>query len=127
MGEISFAEVEIIPKWEEKTLLHVSFSVSSLVPWETPGAISLYMAACRDTTPLPGLKDNAQDWGLRGKNPSLCEALVFAKQPQVLQNPFPPFLVCCHSVAGDALSAASEQTPQRAPLEVSATFQGIMP
>lgn len=88
VGEISslslfFAEVEIIPKGEEKTFLHVSFSVSSLIPWEYQ---ELYPCIWQhpETAPLcPQLKDNAQDWGLRGKNNpwgglgecvALCEA-----------------------------------------------------
>lgn len=55
--------------------------------WQHPG-----------TPPLcPQHRDNAQDWGLRGKNPweglgacaALCEALAFAKQPQFVQNQLP--------------------------------------
>lgn len=139
VGEISFvspflARVEIISKQKEKRFLHVRFSVSSLVPWESPGAISLYMTACRDTTPLPTAWGNAQDWDLRGeKIPGKCWGHVLH---YVRNWPLPSSLRFSRINSHLSWFAATAwlrmlwvlplSRPQRVPSEVSATFQGIM-
>lgn len=115
VGEISslslfFAEVEIIPKGEEKRFLHVSFLCHVLYPENTRNYIPVYGSMQRQHSSAHssrimlrigtwgGKTTPGEGWG------NVLHCLRQAKHSQLLQNQFPPLLVCCHSVAQDGLS-----------------------